>query len=138
MSIHERSDGERRTEVLIDSAIRVFGIDTSDRPTLRGIPRWALTGKSVGTTYKYRAALDHSARGDELTAIAYPADREHSRDRLTTLTLSVHPLREDVATFDDTKVGETPIHLEGISAQNRIAVFLAEAQADVEAATASS
>lgn len=133
MSAPERLDGERRAEVLMDSAIRVFGIDVTGRARLRGIPRWALRGRVVGETYRYKAALDHSARGDELTATAYPTDIRHARDRLTTFSLSVHPLREDVAIFNDVKVGENPEHLEGVLAQNRIAVFLAEAQADVEA-----
>ena len=47
--------------------------------------------------------------------------------------LSVHPLRDDIATFTDVKTGEIPEHLEGIAAQERIAAFLAEAQTDVAA-----
>lgn len=131
MSRTERPTEEVNPESLMTSIMILSGINPNERVRLKGIPRYALRGTTVGKEYRYRVTFEHSAMGDELTTYRYPADRNQARNQLTTAILRIHPLREDVARYTDLQSGTRTESLEGIAAQERIATFLSEAQADI-------
>lgn len=118
-------------EALIASAMILFGIDLGEKTRLRGIPSYALRGRALGRTNRYRATFEHAPLGDELTTHSYPVDRAQARTRLTKAVVRVHPLREADALFETYKDGVRQELLVGLQAQDRIASFLEEAQADI-------
>jgi hypothetical protein len=134
MSRIEKAQIQPNPETLIAESIALFGIDREEAARFlnMGLASFTLKGTNVGQKNRYRTTYEHGLDGDELTTYIYPIDPEKAGDHFTSTVIRIQPDLRGI-TFTDITSDESPIELNGIAAQEKIAEILASAQMDIAA-----